>query len=333
MSRWGSVALVLLAAGAAALSTDELSLLTAWMADPGPYRIEAHLADWHDASRERTLPVKVLFPSRADKPFGAVVFSTGLGATRDGYDYLARHWAGHGYLVVIVQHPGTDNAIFADGLDPAEAMRRVGERPDLLLERPLDMRFVLDVLEQANNAGPLRGRLNLDRLAVAGHSFGGYAAMSAAGMTVVTPTDELRLGDPRVRAAVILSPPVPEGPVEPERQFGSITVPALYLTCTGDVSPLGETTPARRRVPFESGSGDRRLITFRGGDHFIFAGWRGGFGDGSRDERFHDLIEMASVAFLDATLRGDASAREWLDDGGFTLAMRGDGRLERRPAR
>jgi predicted dienelactone hydrolase len=50
--------------------------------------------DWHDAERDRDVPVKVYFQKDGTGPFSAVIFSHGLGGSRDGYAYLGRHWAG-----------------------------------------------------------------------------------------------------------------------------------------------------------------------------------------------------------------------------------------------
>ena len=45
------------------------------------------------------------------------------------------------------------------------------------------------------------------------------------------------------------------------------------MTGTKDSSPIGETTPEERRVPFDHTNGaDQFLITFKDGDHMIFSG-------------------------------------------------------------
>ena len=50
--------------------------------------------DWHDATRDRDVPVKIYFPKDGAGPFPVVLFSHGLGGSREGYEYLGRHWAG-----------------------------------------------------------------------------------------------------------------------------------------------------------------------------------------------------------------------------------------------
>ena len=48
-----------------------------------------------DADRQRPVPVRLYLPQQAshDGPVPLVVFSHGLGGSRTGYSYLARHWA------------------------------------------------------------------------------------------------------------------------------------------------------------------------------------------------------------------------------------------------
>ncbi len=51
------------------------------------------------------------------------------------------------------------------------------------INRPLDITFLLDTLEQKNSA-EFQARLQLDRVCVIGRSLGGYTALAAAGATV-----------------------------------------------------------------------------------------------------------------------------------------------------
>ena len=70
-------------------------------APPKPSAIvEALKLDWHDAKRNRAVPVKIYFPKDSVGALPIVIFSHGLGGSRDGYEYLGRHWAGCGYASV-----------------------------------------------------------------------------------------------------------------------------------------------------------------------------------------------------------------------------------------
>ena len=51
-----------------------------------------------DTDRQRPVPARLYMPRQAssDDPVPLVVFSHGLGGSRMGYSYLARHWADDG---------------------------------------------------------------------------------------------------------------------------------------------------------------------------------------------------------------------------------------------
>ena len=66
-----------------------------------------------DLSRDRKLPVRVYFPeTKAAAP--VVILSHGLGGSCDNNPYLGNHWAKRGYVVVFVQHPGSDESVWKD---------------------------------------------------------------------------------------------------------------------------------------------------------------------------------------------------------------------------
>ncbi|HOQ62231.1 MAG TPA: hypothetical protein PKZ08_16505, partial [Vicinamibacterales bacterium] len=98
---------------------------------PGPYEIGVLVQDWVDANRQRTVPVKIYYPKSAEGASPVVVFSHGLGGTREGYEYLGRHWASHGYVSVHVQHQGSDDSVWRN-VRPAgrlQAMRDAAGDP------------------------------------------------------------------------------------------------------------------------------------------------------------------------------------------------------------
>jgi predicted dienelactone hydrolase len=58
--------------------------------------------DWRDSARDRDVPVKIYYPKDLGGPVPVVIFSHGLGGSREGYEYLGRHWAGCGFVSVHV---------------------------------------------------------------------------------------------------------------------------------------------------------------------------------------------------------------------------------------
>src|SRR6266446_1669455 len=81
----------------------------------GPYSVEIARYDWLDPKRDRKVPVKIYFPKAGDGPFPVIIFSHGLGGSREGYEYLGWHWASWGYVSVHLQHLGSDNAVWENG--------------------------------------------------------------------------------------------------------------------------------------------------------------------------------------------------------------------------
>ncbi|MEY3104809.1 MAG: hypothetical protein RJA72_841, partial [Pseudomonadota bacterium] len=67
-----------------------------------------------DIFRQRPVPVRLHLPQRAsaESPVPLIVFSHGLGGSRMGYSYLARHWANAGLASLHPQHVGSDNSVW-----------------------------------------------------------------------------------------------------------------------------------------------------------------------------------------------------------------------------
>ena len=53
-----------------------------------------------------------------------VLFSHGLGGSRNGYKYLRTCWTGKGYATIFLQHPGSDESLL-QGVSPSQAVRQL----------------------------------------------------------------------------------------------------------------------------------------------------------------------------------------------------------------
>ncbi len=303
-----------------------------------PYRPEAAVNavevvryDWHDSKRDREVPAKIYFPGTGNGPFPVIVFSHGLGGSREGYEYLGRHWAGRGYVSVHLQHPGSDDAVWrgAAGAERMRSLRQATTNPGNAINRPLDVSFAIDQLEKLHReASPFQGKLDLGRIGVAGHSFGAFTTLAVAGQVFTPrPGRQTSLADPRVKAAIPMSAPVPADRRRLDEVYGRIKIPCLHMTGTEDYSPIGDTQPDQRRLPFDHSQGsDQYLITFQDGDHAIFSG-RGRVLPKAKDARFQELICLSTTAFWDTYLRGDAKAKAWLLES-FKGTLGADGKFE-----
>jgi len=145
---------------------------------------------------------------------------------------------------------------------------------------------------------------------VAGHSFGAYTALAAAGQTFNPGFASRTLTDPRVKAVIPMSAPVPADQRQLDDVYAGIRIPCLHMTGTRDNSPIGDTTPEKRRIPFDHcRNSDQYLLTFQDGDHAIFSGRR----RPSKQERtFQELICVSSTAFWEAYLLGNEPAKRYL---------------------
>jgi predicted dienelactone hydrolase len=273
----------------------------------------------HDADRDRTLPVRI---HRADRPepLPVVLFSHGLGGSREGAAYLGRHWASRGYVAVFLQHPGSDEAIWKDLAlrDRLDALRAAASLENLAL-RVGDVSAVLDALERWNRdeTHPLFERLDLERVALAGHSFGARTTQAVGGQRDGrVPGDPC---DPRIDAALPLSPSSPFG-VDLRAALSEVSIPWMLMTGTDDQSPIGGQSPASRLEVFPAlpPTVDRYQLVLFGAEHSAFSDSRQGgrvFGK-NRDPDHHPAILALSTAFLDTHLRDDPAARAWLHGDG-----------------
>jgi predicted dienelactone hydrolase len=126
----------------------------------------------HDAKRSRDIPLRVYLPE-SSLPAPVVLFSHGLGGSRNGNEFLGQHWAPRGYVAVFVQHPGSDISVWKN--KPPEnrmgAMKEAASLENFEL-RAADVPAVLDQLEAWNtNDQRLKGRMDLKKIGMSGHSF------------------------------------------------------------------------------------------------------------------------------------------------------------------
>lgn len=318
-----------------------VSLKDRYSGKEGPYEVRSLLINWEDRARSRIIPVKVYFPDDVAGKLPVILFSHGLGGSRQGYAFLGRNWASHGYVSVHIQHSGSDDSVWR-GSPASEIMDRLREasrNPRAAQDRYQDVKFALDQLTELHRSAkldgepnPLAGRLDLDRIGMAGHSFGALTTLAAVGQLVGMPRADH--SDPRIRAAIPMSAPVPAWRLNLDQDYAAIRVPLMHMTGTLDDSPIGGTRAADRRIPFDRiEHAEQFLIIFRGGDHMIFGGRSGMLGrlsERSKDAEFHRLILAASLAFWDAYLREDAEARRWLTEGGLKDCLGDLATLERK---
>ena len=149
----------------------------------------------------------VWYPSEGDGPFPLLLIAHGNAnlyvPSEDGYAWLGEHLASHGLVVVSI-----DAATF-NALPVVGSLRGENHARALLMLAHLDLWRGWEA-----DADPALPRVDLDRVALAGHSRGGEAAAIAAELDRIgrLPADALtplsaRVGGPHdVRAVIALAP-------------------------------------------------------------------------------------------------------------------------------
>lgn len=283
---------------------------------PAAADVPSIVMDVRDASRDRIVPIRVYLPASTD-PAPVVLFSHGLGGSRDNSAFLGRHWAARGYVAVFMQHPGSDESVWRDvgPLRRMAAMRRAANAENYML-RVADVPAVLDALERWHGTAghPLGGRLDLEHVGMSGHSFGALTTQAVSGQSALA--GRLSYTDPRIDAAVAFSPSSPRGG-DPTRAFATVVVPWMLMTGTKDVSAIGDADLESRLAVYPAlPPGSKYELVLIDGEHSAFSD-RALPGDTeARNPNHHRLMLALTTAFWDAYLKGDAAARAWLDGNG-----------------
>ena len=280
--------------------------------EPGPPRD----LEVVDASRDRTVPVRIFLPDvRPESARPVILFSHGLGGTRTANRFLGDHWSRRGYVVVCLQHPGSDDAVWRDVPQRRRmaALRDAASLGNFRL-RVGDVVAVLDQLAAGHAAAghPLAGRLDLERVGMSGHSFGAQTTQAVSGQSF--PLVGRRFTDDRIRAALVLSPGAPQGRTDAGDAFAGVTIPWLLVTGTHDVAAVGGQSVASRRAVFPglpAGLGFELVLD--GAEHSAFAEQSLPGDRQPRNPNHHRALLAITTAFWDATLRDDDDARLWLE--------------------
>lgn len=284
----------------------------------------------------RRVPIKVHVPV-GHGPAPIVLVSHGAGGDWDTHLGQARHLASHGYAVLCLEHVGSNRAMVAGRFQLMKIVEAMTRDADEVLGRPRDAGFAIDRAEEWNRThDTLRGRLDLGRVGIMGHSFGAFTTLAVCGMRPaldwIVPRVEPGRGlgpdlrDERVRCGVALSPQGVGEPFFIRESFGSLAVPLLGISGTLDRQQGGLPAENRREAFALWPDGPHRLVWLTNARHVDFTDSTGirrlELPSPTRAD-VQPVVRAATLLFFDVVLRGSGDAAATITADGLEPFLRG----------
>jgi predicted dienelactone hydrolase len=218
-------------------------------------------------------------PDAGQGPYPLVIVSHGYPGNRYLLSPLAENLASKGYVVAAIEHTDStysDQAVFAS----------------TLLNRPLDLRFVLDAMERLNAGEPFdaaggafKGLIQAERTALVGYSMGGYGVVNAIGGGYTAAAVQLPMApvngvlaqrqagdaryaatsDPRIKAAIAFAPWGWKAGFWDAAGLAGIRTPVFYVA--GSLDDVSGYAPGVRNLFEASVNAPRYLLTFENANH------------------------------------------------------------------
>ena len=304
---------------------------------PGSFTWKKQTINLNDIRRRRIFPVDVYIPQGSTQlPLPVVVISHGLGDDRDTFGYLAQHLASYGFAVAVPEHPGSNTKRIESVLSGFSRSLVV---PSELVDRPIDIKYLLDQLDRL-----FPGQLNLQRVGVAGQSFGGYTSLALAGAKLnfeqlqkdcansqdslnvslllqcsglVLPPNNYQLQDERIKAAIAINPV--SSSLFGESQISQIKIPTMIVSSSADT-----VTPAfsEQIQPFTwLTTPDKFLVLLKGGTHFSVLTQSEGVVPlpaqalGPNPKIAHEYMKALNLAFFKTYIAGELPYKAYLNAG------------------
>lgn len=310
---------------------------------PGNYEVQYQPTTFEiERSRQTTigfsdaydLKTDVYLPEGLTKPAPLAVITHGFGSSQVHFEYLARHLASYGYIVLVPEHIGS-NTEYKEAFLRGEIS--VDVSPIEFYSRPQDITYLLNEVERDPELNKL---INWEQVGILGHSFGGNTALAIAGAPINQerinqvcqenqislnmsmllqcrasglPPVDTNLRDPRIKA-VVAANPVTSTALGVEG-MGAIDIPTMMLAGSQDT-----TTPfiTEQAHPFLWLKTEHKYLgVMDGGTHGYL------LNDGKKEglssifpnplpEVRRDYIKSMSLAFFEFHLRNNNELQPYL---------------------
>ncbi len=256
---------------------------------PGYYRYQRQVLTMNDNRRRRRFPVDLYLPQATsskgnnNQSLPLIVISHGLGSDRSTFKYFAEHLASNGFAVAVPEHPGSSSrqiqallsGLASDVTPPRE-----------LIDRPLDIRFLLDELTRNHGS-----KLDTNNVGIIGQSFGGYTALALAGaklnfaeldyscsnlddswnlslllqcLALDLPDSQFNLKDERITSVIAINPLT--SAIFGQSGFQQIDIPVMLVS--GSADPVTPALTEQIRPFTWLDTAEKYLVLLNSGTHF-----------------------------------------------------------------
>jgi len=285
-------------------------------------------------------------PPASGGPWPLVIISHGFQNWAANMAYLGENLASKGYVVASIDHFDLD-------VTNAESRRR--SFIETILTRAGDITAVTERLirRSADPADPLHGRIDAERIALAGYSMGGFGALTAAGarfdpeasmiseLPKALQPPESRYLSGRVDALLLIAPwgGAPDVRIWTKESLAALTPRTLFIA--GSHDDIVDYAHGVRWLFDAMQGASRRLLVYENARHntgpepappairHAMASLERYEEPVWRAERILAINQHFATAHLDAALKGDPRAKRYLDvptvrsnDGEWTRAER-----------
>lgn len=215
------------------------------------------------------------------------------------------------------------------------------------VDRAADIKLVLDNAEALVNAAPaLKGKLDLEKVAVAGHNAGAYTAQLIAGASVsveetvkaedgteTKKTETRNLADARVKSILALSPAGADQGGLTKESFKGLKLPVMTVTGTNDTTGEKQDAAWKKQAYELAPEGGKYHVFIEGASNNSFTAPRRSFNRGGEqppaDPTF-DWVKTTTLQFWNATLKSDEAAKTWLSGDSLKEGTANKATLERK---